>query len=132
MALDLFSQHSYDDVSIDYIAGAASVSKGLLYHYFGGAEVAAIIARTRETFADQVLDGTGVDPSRPQFRFAAPTYVGAVEAASLAWLRDPSVGREAVVHTLLAILHANMTVAATLDPDAGFEPDPTQLAALGG
>lgn len=36
LGLRLFGRHSYDEVSIDDIAGAANVSKGLLYHYFGG------------------------------------------------------------------------------------------------
>jgi AcrR family transcriptional regulator len=31
---ELFSRHSYDALSIDDIATAAGVSKGLLYHYF--------------------------------------------------------------------------------------------------
>jgi AcrR family transcriptional regulator len=32
--LELFSSRSYDEISIDDIAAAAGVSKGLLYHYF--------------------------------------------------------------------------------------------------
>ena len=35
LGIDLFSQHAYDDISIDGVAEAAGVSKGLLYHYFG-------------------------------------------------------------------------------------------------
>jgi AcrR family transcriptional regulator len=31
---DIFSKRSYDEISIDDIAAAAGVSKGLLYHYF--------------------------------------------------------------------------------------------------
>jgi AcrR family transcriptional regulator len=34
LGLDAFSARSYDEVSIDDIAQAAGVSKGLLYHYF--------------------------------------------------------------------------------------------------
>ena len=34
LALTAFSKKSYDDVSIDDLAQAAGVSKGLLYHYF--------------------------------------------------------------------------------------------------
>src|ERR1700683_1852545 len=34
LGIDLFAAHSYDDVSIDELARAAGVSKGLLYHYF--------------------------------------------------------------------------------------------------
>lgn len=34
LGLDLFGSRSYDDVSIDELAAAAGISKGLLYHYF--------------------------------------------------------------------------------------------------
>src|SRR5580704_7857927 len=34
LGIDLFAARSYDDVSIDELARAAGVSKGLLYHYF--------------------------------------------------------------------------------------------------
>lgn len=34
LGLRLFAERAYDDVSIDDIAAAAGISKGLLYHYF--------------------------------------------------------------------------------------------------
>jgi AcrR family transcriptional regulator len=34
LGIDLFSQRTYDEVSIDELAQAAGISKGLLYHYF--------------------------------------------------------------------------------------------------
>jgi AcrR family transcriptional regulator len=34
LGLSMFSERSYDEVSIDELARAAGVSKGLLYHYF--------------------------------------------------------------------------------------------------
>lgn len=34
LGLEYFGTHAYDDVSIDVIARAAGISKGLLYHYF--------------------------------------------------------------------------------------------------
>ena len=34
LALELFRERTYDEISIDEIAKAAGVSKGLLYHYF--------------------------------------------------------------------------------------------------
>src|SRR5947207_8992105 len=36
LGIELFSTHSYDDISIDDVADAAGISKGLLYHYFQG------------------------------------------------------------------------------------------------
>ena len=35
LGIDLFSENGYDDISIDGLAEAAGISKGLLYHYFG-------------------------------------------------------------------------------------------------
>src|SRR5579871_4960099 len=34
LGVDLFSARTYDEVSIDEVARAAGISKGLLYHYF--------------------------------------------------------------------------------------------------
>jgi AcrR family transcriptional regulator len=36
IGLDLFGSHPYTAVSIDEIASNAGISKGLIYHYFGG------------------------------------------------------------------------------------------------
>ncbi len=35
LGIKLFAKHSYDDISIDDLAEAAGIGKGLLYHYFG-------------------------------------------------------------------------------------------------
>jgi len=36
LGVELFSRHSYDELSVDDIAKQAGISKGLLYHYFDG------------------------------------------------------------------------------------------------
>ncbi|MCB9749103.1 MAG: TetR/AcrR family transcriptional regulator [Myxococcales bacterium] len=36
LGIELFGDRSYDEISVDEIARAAGVSKGLLYHYFHG------------------------------------------------------------------------------------------------
>jgi AcrR family transcriptional regulator len=36
LGIQLFSTKSYEDISIDEVAEAAGISKGLLYHYFDG------------------------------------------------------------------------------------------------
>lgn len=183
--LALFQEHAYDDVSIDDIAKSVGVSKGLLYHYFGGKrafyvacvrvaadqlvaasmpdpslppavqalsgmnayldfvearsgvflalmqgglgtdpEVAAVIDETRETFVQRMLEGTGADPDHPLFRLAARTHVGAVEAASLAWLKHPEVSRDHLMALLLESLSSLVSAAAALDPAAGVVIDP--------
>lgn len=185
--LVLFQDQSYEDVSIEGIARAVGISKGLLYHYFGGKrdfyvavvreaadrlvhavrpdrslepplqamaalhayldfveqrsgifqalmqgglgsdpEVANIIRETRLVFAHQLLDGAGVSADRPVFMAAARTSVGAVEAASIAWLEDPRVDRDAMVGMLLAALDGTIRAAAALDPAAGLVVDPNR------
>jgi AcrR family transcriptional regulator len=63
LGLEHFGSRAYDDVSIDAIASAAGISKGLLYHYFPTkrAYYAAII---REAAAVLVA-GTETDESAP-------------------------------------------------------------------
>ena len=63
LGLDLFSERAYDAVSIDEIALAAGISKGLLYHYFPTKRdfyAAAIREASR-----QLLDCTRPDASAP-------------------------------------------------------------------
>ncbi len=61
--LELFGTRSYDDVSIDVIAERANVSKGLLYHYFGGKR--AFYLEVVRNAARALLDATETDPELP-------------------------------------------------------------------
>ncbi len=50
-ALELFSRHDAEDVSIDDVATAAGASRALVYHYFGGKQelyVAALRSAAKE------------------------------------------------------------------------------------
>jgi AcrR family transcriptional regulator len=60
LGLGLFGTRSYDEVSIDDIARAAGVSKGLLYHYFGGKR-AFYVAVVRDG-ARRLLEAMEPDP----------------------------------------------------------------------
>lgn len=60
----LFATRAYDEVSIDDIAREAGVSKGLLYHYFGGKRD-FYVACVREA-ADQLLARTAMTASLPE------------------------------------------------------------------
>lgn len=64
LGLRLFAERSYDEVSIDDIAREAGVSKGLLYHYFGGKRD-FYVACVREA-ASQLLALTTPDTSMPE------------------------------------------------------------------
>ena len=59
MGLEAFGARSYDDVSIDDLARAAGISKGLLYHYFR-TKRAFYVAAVREA-ARRLLEETKTD-----------------------------------------------------------------------
>lgn len=179
VGLRLFSTRPHDEVSIDDIASEAGVSKGLLYHYFGGktelyvavVELAAaqllasllpdpsrsgvdntraglaayfdfvqargdaflalmgggpgadpavqkVLERTREAIVAQLLHTAQIDGNNPAFRVAARSWLGAVETASVDWLRHGDVGREALVDLLCASLFTHLLVAARQAPQA--------------
>ena len=65
VALELFSQRSPDDVSIDEIASAAGISRPLVYHYFPGK-----LSRTRPRCAGPRTSSRAVSWSRTRARSA--------------------------------------------------------------
>lgn len=85
MALELFSSRSYAAVSIDEIADAAGVSKGLLYHYFPGKrELFVAVVRVA---GEQLVAATEPDPALPPDDRLRETL-----GAYLAWVAAHSVG----------------------------------------
>ena len=63
-ALELFARHGYEATSVRMIAGAAGVSQGLMYNYFGGKDdlLRALFERSmgdvRESFARAAAGGS--------------------------------------------------------------------------
>ncbi len=60
LGLELFSSRTYEAISIDEIAQAAGISKGLLYHYF--ASKRAFYVAAVEKASEQLLAATDVAP----------------------------------------------------------------------
>jgi len=56
LGLELFDKQPYDSISIDAIASAAGISKGLLYHYFPGKR--AFYVAVVQSAAEQLLAAT--------------------------------------------------------------------------
>ena len=81
-------------------------------------DVAGILEDTRQAIVEQMLAGMGLETPRPVFRLAARSWIGAVEAASLDWLRQPDVSRDTLLKMLLQLLGAAVTIAVESDPDA--------------
>src|SRR5437763_648720 len=87
IGMELFAKRAYDEVSVEEIAAAAGVSRGLLYHYFP----------TKRDFFVEVVRGqvehiaglTAPDTSKPpleSLRESLDTYVRYVEDTAQAFL----------------------------------------------
>jgi len=77
---DLFTRHSYDELSMARIAGEAHISKALLYHYFPSKQ--AFFRATLAATATEVLARTTPDPSLPplaQLEASLDAYLGWIE-----------------------------------------------------
>ena len=77
VATERFGQRPYDQVSVEDIADAAGVSRGLLYHYFPGKR-SLYIAVIRAGIARLIDATTPPDDLRPgeQLRYSLDAYVG--------------------------------------------------------
>ena len=87
LGVELFSERSYDDVSVDDIANAAGVSKGLLYHYFGGKRdfYIAVVKASAELLLDISVPDQTLDLSRRLER-TLNTYLDFVEQREGAYI----------------------------------------------
>lgn len=82
--IELFAERAYEDISVDEIAVACGVSRGLLYHYFEGKRqyYVATIAHAAQRIGD-----VDPDPSLPpteQLRLGLDRYFASVEHNRLA------------------------------------------------
>jgi AcrR family transcriptional regulator len=83
----LFGERAYDEISIDDIAEAAGISKGLLYHYFGSKR-GFYVAIVREA-ADKLVEATEVGTDLPpaeRARAGLEGYLDFAEEHSAAFL----------------------------------------------
>jgi AcrR family transcriptional regulator len=100
LGIRVFSERSYDEVSIDDLAKAAGISKGLLYHYFPTKRdfYVAALSEAAASLLAQTLTADSAPPEE-RVRLGLETYFDFVEqheAAYLALMRggigsDPEV-----------------------------------------
>jgi AcrR family transcriptional regulator len=105
---ELFSRHAYDALSIDDIAAAAGISKGLLYHYFDSKRdyyVAVVRAVTEEMRA--VLPDTALPPDE-QLRQGIEGYLDFAENHARAFrsVLEGGVGSDAEVRQIVDEIRA--------------------------
>ena len=80
LGAELFTRHSYDELSMARIAREAGISKALLYHYFPSKP--AYFVATLEQAAAELAEVTQPDPEKPpveQLAGSLDAYLGWVE-----------------------------------------------------
>lgn len=131
-----FSGRPYDEVSIDEIADAAGISKGLLYHYFPTKRDFYVAAITQA--ASELLERTAPDRALPPLERAArgiDGYLAYVEEHALAFValmtgagQDPQIvavierTRQVILERILEGIEAEVTARAPARPPAFDTP----------
>ena len=88
VATVLFAERGYEETSIEAVLAAAGVSRGALYHHFGGKD--ALFEAVLAAVENGVTAGLAAEIA------GAPDAVSAVEFAALAWIEmagDPVIQR---------------------------------------
>ena len=134
LGLQLFADHSYDELSIDDIARAAGISKGLLYHYFPSKR--DYYVEVVRQAAGLLLERTGVEAGEATteaLQAGLDAYLDFVEqhARSYVALVRGGVGSDPEVAQLLETTRRTITerILSRLSAD---EPPPLVRAAMRG
>lgn len=103
--LATFSARPYDDISMDELAEAAGISKGLLYHYFAGKRdyYVAVLDHAAQRLVRETTPPARDVPTPERLRRGLDTYLDFVErhgAAFVALLRG-GIGSDAEVARIL-------------------------------
>lgn len=97
LGMKLFAERPYDDVSIDDIAEAAGISKGLLYHYFGSKRdlYVATVREAAELLRARIEPDMTLPPAE-RARSGLEGYLSFVEehAQSFAGLMRSGIGND--------------------------------------
>lgn len=128
LGLRLFAERAYDEVSIDDIASAAGISKGLLYHYYGGKRafyVACVVFAAERLVERTEMPDTIPEPDRARAGLEAYfDYAEEHETAYLALMRsgignDPEVA-EIVESTRTRIVERALAAMGMDEPRPVF------------
>jgi AcrR family transcriptional regulator len=122
LGLAMFSERSYDEVSIDDLARAAGVSKGLLYHYFPTKRdlYVAALALAARGLIDETMTARGAPPEE-RVRRGLETYLDFVERRGKAYvaLMRGGVGSDPEIAAILE--ETRSTFAARILEDVPAE-----------
>ena len=135
LGVEIFSERPFDDVSIDDIAAAAGISKGLLYHYFPSKRD-FYVAVVRHS-ADEMQAITETDPLLPPIDRLADgldrylEYV-ATHARGFATVLRAGIGSDPEVAAIVEGVRAAMAHRILDDIAPGDPPPPGVRIAVRG
>jgi AcrR family transcriptional regulator len=135
LGVEIFSERPFDDVSIDDIAAAAGISKGLLYHYFPSKRD-FYVAVVRHS-ADEMQAITETDPSLAPLDALADgldRYLEYVEhhARGFATVLRAGIGSDPEVAAIVDGVRAAMARRILADVADGSSPPPAVRIAVRG
>jgi AcrR family transcriptional regulator len=130
---EIFSERPYDEVSIDGIAAAAGISKGLLYHYFPSKRD-FYVAVVRHA-AQEMEDATLADPALPaeeRLAVGLDQYLDYVEqhARGFAAVLGAGIGNDPEVTAVVEGVRGVMTDRILTALPAGADPGGDRTAAV--
>lgn len=133
LGTELFTQHSYDELSMVQIARAGGISKALLYHYFPSKQ-AFFVATVQAAIAD-VQAAIDPDPSLPP-----AAQLDATLDAYLRWIEANAVAYAKLLRSAQAASEVREVVASVRDETAdrivaglgGDDPPPALRTAVAG
>lgn len=135
LGLQLFSDHSYDELSIDDIARAAGISKGLLYHYFPSKRdyYVEVVRRAAGQLIERT-DAASQEVSVEALHGALDAYLDFVDqhARSYVALVRGGIGSDPEVVQLLEATRRTLTERIVSRISADAAPPPLLLLALRG
>jgi AcrR family transcriptional regulator len=110
--VELFSARSYDEVSIDEIAGAVGISRGLLYHYFPSKRDFYVAGLRRA--ADDLLEAVepaAREPVGDRLTAGIDAYLGYVEthARGFVSLMRGGIGSDSEVRAIVDGVRETLT-----------------------
>lgn len=135
LGLQLFSDHSYDELGVDDIARAAGISKGLLYHYFPSKRdyYVEVVRRAASELLARTDGAPHAEVSVEALRGALDAYLDFVDqhARSYVALVRGGIGSDPEVVQLLEATRRTLTerIVSRISAD---EPPPLLRLALRG
>ena len=135
LGLQLFSDHSYDELGIDDIAKAAGISKGLLYHYFPSKRdyYVEVVRRAAGQLIERTDGASSEEVSIAALRRALDEYLDFVDqhARSYVALVRGGIGSDPEVAQLLEATRRTLTERIVSRISAEAPPPLLQLALRG-